>query len=309
MLILRGHRNWLVGVAYAPQGGMLASGDKDGVVKLWDLTAGKERATLQAMGTRPRLLRALAFSRDGQLLAAGGYSHALAVWEVATGQQRTSLRASGWMLNLTFAPNHRTLAVAWTDGGRHNALALFDLEAEQPQPWPLERPGRSVIEAVAFTPDGSGLVGGGREAFTPQARGQGVIHLWDSSTRERRWGHTTEPCVRAVAFTPNGRILVAAVGRMIELRDAASGKRQDVLSGHTKLINTLSISPDGRWLLSGGNDARVRLWNLATGRERAVYDWGVGEVRSVAFAPDGMTAAVGGDRRKVVVWDVDEAAC
>ena len=64
------------------------------------------------------------------------------------------------------------------------------------------------------------------------------------------------------------------------------------------------FSADGKFVLAGGTDGSVRLWDVETGQQRSAYDWKVGKIRAVAFAPDGMRAAAAGDK-DIVVWDVD----
>lgn len=301
MRILRGHRDWLVAVADAPDGKTLASAAKDGVVKLWDVGAGKERASLHVKPEHRPLLRALAFSPDSALLAAAGYGFNLTVWEAATGRERATLPVSAWLCALAFDRDSRTLAVAFDGSGRSGQLGLWELGTEIVRPLP---PGAGVIVAgMAFSPDGRLLAVGGSHIVQRSVRG--ALQAWDAANRVQRWVQNSRTPVHAVTFTPDSRALFAAVARAIERRDAQTGELQAVLKGHAKQVNALSVSPDGRWLRSGGNDRTVRLWDLAAVRERAMFDWGVGEVRSVAFAPDGMTAAVGGDRRKVVIWDVE----
>jgi len=78
--------------------------------------------------------------------------------------------------------------------------------------------------------------------------------------------------------------------------------------GHGARVNSLSLSATGQWLLSGGADGTVRLWEVATGRCTRVWRLG-GEVRCVAFNPsaqlDVAAATVG---NKVVLLLAQTAA-
>jgi hypothetical protein len=66
---LTGHTTEVRSLAFSPDGRRLASGDEDGVLKLWDLSTGAELLTYRA--AEGGSARAVAFSPDGGLLAVG----------------------------------------------------------------------------------------------------------------------------------------------------------------------------------------------------------------------------------------------
>ena len=69
-------------------------------------------------------------------------------------------------------------------------------------------------------------------------------------------------------------------------------------------VFSVAITPDGTRAVSGGDDATVRVWDLATGSERAVLAGHTRPVWSVAITPDGARAASGGGDGTVRVWDL-----
>jgi hypothetical protein len=69
-------------------------------------------------------------------------------------------------------------------------------------------------------------------------------------------------------------------------------------------IQALAFSPDGRWLLSAGQDGLLRLWDVETGELRKELRGHTDEVFAAAFHPDGMRIASGGRDRAVRIWDV-----
>jgi WD40 repeat protein len=110
---------------------------------------------------------------------------------------------------------------------------------------------------------------------------------------------------RALAFSPDGRTLASASGRVVDLWDPAEGRLRATLSGHDDEVSAVAFAPDGRTLASSSADGTVRLWDLETDQPRGSYNWEIKAVHCVAFAPDGMTIAAGGDLG-IVVWDVDD---
>src|SRR5262249_10891739 len=83
-----------------------------------------------------------------------------------------------------------------------------------------------------------------------------------------------------------------------------TGKDLQALEGHTEAVNSLAFSPDGKALVTGGVDRKVRLYDLAAGGPAKPEMSGHNLViHAVAFSPDGkLVASVGGDHI-VRLWD------
>ncbi len=77
-----------------------------------------------------------------------------------------------------------------------------------------------------------------------------------------------------------------------------------LLSGHKGVVNTVSWSPDGKHVASGGSDQTVRVWGVVTGKELHIYSHHQGEVRALAWSPDGTCLASAGDDQMVHIWQV-----
>lgn len=79
---LVGHNDPVNSVAFSPDGQLLASGSKNGNVKLWDVNSGKEMSTLseQNNGDFSSEITSLAFSSDGQLLASSSMDGIVTIW-------------------------------------------------------------------------------------------------------------------------------------------------------------------------------------------------------------------------------------
>jgi WD40 repeat protein/serine/threonine protein kinase len=119
-------------------------------------------------------------------------------------------------------------------------------------------------------------------------------------------GHTGE--VRAVTYSPDGRILASAgQGSTIRLWDVDAHREIRVIeSAHSAPIDSLVFSPDGQLLVSGGEDGVVQRWDVETGN--AVGDPLLGHqdaVRAIAFSADGMRIASGSLDMTARLWDAE----
>ncbi|MFS8823471.1 WD40 repeat domain-containing protein, partial [Synechococcus sp. W60.2] len=157
--------------------------------------------------------------------------------------------------------------------------------------------GPAAITALAISPDGNLLVAGGDD---------GVIRFWDPQAGQllQSWtGH--EGSIETLAISPNGTFLVSGgadktvrVWDLAALGDPALRSGEGVprlqLQGHTDLINSVAISPDGRWIASGSADRTIRLWQAEDGQlvrtiDSAAYPVTQGAgITAVAFAPSGL---------------------
>jgi WD40 repeat protein len=114
--------------------------------------------------------------------------------------------------------------------------------------------------------------------------------------------------VRALSFAADGQALAVARARdvgVFRVPGGGCGRGRRVLR-HSEEVRVVSFLPDGRTLLSGGDDWTLHLWDVTTGQERGNFNWRLGPITALAVAPDGMTAAVAGSAREgVLVWDLE----
>lgn len=77
-----------------------------------------------------------------------------------------------------------------------------------------------------------------------------------------------------------------------------------VFTGHTAAAAGVAITPDGKMLVSIGNDNAVRIWDVAAGQLSKSLDGHTSWVGSVLVTPDGTKAITAGGDYIIRVWDL-----
>jgi WD40 repeat protein len=110
--------------------------------------------------------------------------------------------------------------------------------------------------------------------------------------------------VRAVAWSPDGRLVATGSNPEVALWDSATGKRLATLNGHTGQIYSMAWSPASKLLVSAANDGTVRVWD--TQQQRAVQTLKAASnasFLSVAWSPDGHQVVAGTPDGDVARWN------
>jgi WD40 repeat protein len=296
------------GLAFSPDGKILATGGYDNILRLWDVTTGHKRTELAG---HTGWIESLAFSPDGRTIASGGLDGAR-LWDVATGQGTAKLDACQ-VLAVAYAPDGNVLATGAEDDG---SVKIWDLPAAKVRARLAGLPGDDVVLALAFSPDGHTLAAVTIDKDSELSSDQRVIRsgngstitLWDLALgRQPAVKHRVKAIteiVWALAFSPDGRTLAAATSKKeIRLWDLLSLSERPPLRGHRRTVHGVAFSPDGKTLASGSLDKTVKLWDVTRGEELATFRGHTNAVKCLAFSPDGRTIASGSWDNTARLWD------
>ncbi len=173
-------------------------------------------------------------------------------------------------------------------------------------PAPTVEPTRTIeaagtrIRATAFSPDGSLLAA---------ADDAGTLLLYDTIS----WTATQVPAselgsVSSLAFSPDGSLL--AVGSyftplragVVSCMSLAQARALWMRPVHTRQVENVVFSPDGRFIVSCSQDGTARLWEARSGSAVLVLDRSPYTFNAAAFSPDGSSLATA-VWRSVVLWD------
>ena len=270
-----GHKSQIHRLAYSPDSRVLASGDTDGVVKLWDGSTFEEILSIPAHAASPAT--GLSFSPKGDRLASAGQDGVIRVWLTATGRKLLELEGhAGAAHDVRFSPDGTRLASAGFD----KTVRLWDAQTGAPKLTLLGH--RELVWNVAFSPDGRKLLSSSFD---------GTARVWDTTPRETPsrpgefdiGGHADR--VNCLALSHDGLLASGSWDTTVRLSDARTGTPVRELKGHRGAIFGLSFSKDGKRVASASWDHTARVWDCATGRELLAFAGHSAPVHSVSFSP------------------------
>ncbi|MEV0326875.1 trypsin-like peptidase domain-containing protein [Micromonospora echinospora] len=266
------------GVAFSPDGSLLAAGGGGNSVRVWQTTTGRQVAALTG---HEKYVASVDFSVNGWLLASGSADGTVRLWDVRSGRAASVpvLRPPGgneFIREAEFSPD-----------GRHVIAGLNRSRSVQ---WWRVIDGAAIRSFVGHT-EAVGSVGFSRDGHTvlSSSLDRSAI-LWRAQTNVIDQSH--EPS--RLAFSPDGALLAFTRGKAVSLWDMA--KQSVVRELNPGVVHSLSFRPDGGGLATAGADGRVLLWNTTSwqhGRPGIIGD-GVTPL-SARYSPDGkVLVATGG---------------
>jgi WD40 repeat protein/DNA-binding XRE family transcriptional regulator len=328
------------GVAYSPDGKLIATMSLRQEVKLWDADSGELLRTLVG-ADEPGGYAAI--SPDGNIVA-GSYSTQVVLWDISSGEILATLSGgtlegvAGYNIGvgqISFSPDGKYLATANMDGvstvwdidTSSKVLSLMSVETLPPK-------------AIDYSPDGKLLANGGDA---------GIVRVWDAKRGTELFSCELGGIIHALSFSPDGKFLAAAsedggikvwnagTGEVVSspprqsgmyniafladgkyatagqdgttrVWDPLTGQQTLLLAGPNSTVISVDGSPDGKRIITGAYDGNLRIWDAMPGKELMTIPAHGGIVWEVVYSPDGKRLASASVDGTVKVWDASSGA-
>ncbi|HJT57760.1 MAG TPA: serine/threonine-protein kinase [Ktedonobacteraceae bacterium] len=289
-LVYGNHTNWVLAVAWSPNGKVIASGSWDTTVQVWDASNGTSLLTYKG---HKQPVKSLAWSLDGAYIASGSWDNTVQVWESDTGQMlfgkyrhETPLESVAW------SPEGMYIASAGHDGivqvwHAFNRYHVFSYSGHTGPVWSL-----------AWSPDSKYIASSGQDD---------TVQVWEALTGTRVFKYRKhKQHVTAVAWSPNGQMIASGDhSGTVHLWAIPDGKTLLQYQDNAGMVKALGWSPDSKRIASAVK--LVQVWNITKSLPTApsfTYTGHTNWVNALTWSPDGQTIASASDDKTVQVWDV-----
>ena len=267
----------------------------------------EERAPLHLPG-HAVMVFSIAFDPAGRLLAASGDEPRrpgrtdIKVWDLESRREALEVEAfegEGRLFALAFSRDGKRLVA----GGSDRKVLVWDAGSGRKVGVLGEHAGEIV--ALSFSENGKYLASSGFDK---------VVRVWDGARLDemqpapRRFPGLAAAFADVIAFSPDElRLAVVEDDDTVVLHDLQGTDRAVALKNELHAPVSLAFHPSGRWVITGGKDCTLRVWDAESGALRRTlksHTDHIGRLRSARFA-SGSWLVSGSRDGTVKLWDLD----
>ena len=289
---LEGHESYVSEVDFSPDGKKIVTASFDNTVKLWNL----EGEMLQTLSGHSNWVTTVAFSPNGKLIISGSEDDTVKIWSSNEGSLLQTFRGHRSGVNsIRFSPDGNLIASA-----SDKKVRLWKMEGIVIHRFHGHK---SSVRDVSFSPNNK---------LIASASFDKTVIFWPNNNQPQLVTPEKilkdEAALRKVDFTPDGNNLVTVSKNNLRLwnieniEDVLTSQPDNPLApknfqGRTSIVNSFSISPDGKPIASASVSGSVKLWEI--NKKKRIKDFEKehkSEVEDVSFSPDGqLIVSVGAD--------------
>ena len=317
--VFRGHQGPVIAVAFSSDNQTIASSGKDGKICLWKI----DKEKCKVLTNHDSDIRSIAFSpTNSNILIGGDKKGKIYLWNIEQGKSQLLGNHQGSVNDIAFNPKDSNLFVSVGDDGK---IKLWNIRNKT---FSIIGTRQGRVRAVAFNPNGETVAVGGDGKS---------LRLWNIKTineKSRMLGFGDEDdvgvgCITSIAFNQGTIVTSSAMAfypfrETLEIWDLNLEKIESptfTIEAHEFSTYSVVLSFDSNLLISGGDDANIKLWNPSNGnlitkfighqrdtqgyKNRCHSEDGYKSISSLAFSPNDQFIVSGGSDKTVRLWSVN----
>jgi WD40 repeat protein len=278
---LKGHENFVYGVAFSPDGKYAVTGSFDRTIRVWESATGKLVREFGGNNGHQRKVLSVAVSPQGTLLASSGEDNRVLLWDFPSGTPIHTYDQGQQANAVAITLDGKRLAGAGKDGiitiwDTATNKELFQLKGHQ-----------GPVNSVSFNPAGQYLVSSGEDE---------TVRLWNAQNGQAlAVFHAHAGKKSMVRFSPGNNNLFFSAGEEGSLQywNLPPNKSRAISQPHADEVQALALSPNYQYIVSGGKDKVVRVSNYSNGQTFRSLAGAPAPISAVAMAPNNRLIAAG----------------
>ena len=274
------HGDVVTSAWYAPDGKFILTASRDSTARLWDPKASK--AVILRHGNE---VTTAVFSHDGASVLTASLDSKVRLWDTQ-GKLIHTYSLAGDVSLACFSPDDSQI-VSVSAG---NAVTLWDVKGDSisSKTYPAK------IYSASFSPDGTKII---------ISRADSLVDVLSSAGEKLISLRQTEK-PKIAFFTTDGGHIITGSGKVVKIWDT-NGLLQDSLI-HDENVSSVSVSPDGREILTTSLDHQAYLWYF-DGDLIALYSGHTAKINFGCFVKDGTYVLTASDDGYVMRWRTPRA--
>ncbi|MEN8179136.1 MAG: NB-ARC domain-containing protein [Pseudomonadota bacterium] len=308
-ILYKGRGHQLNAIVITPDGRSLVFGAGDWTIRLIALEDGTETVLEGHAG----VVRCLAVTVDGTRLLSGADDGVVRIWALDTGQSLIEMTGHATSVDAVALAQDGKRAIS---GSRDKTLRVWNLETGQEQQVLEGHSG--FIRSIVTSPITGQVISGSTDR---------TIRNWNiessSSNLPAHSGH--KEAVALLSISADGERVVSGTRTGELLLWDSQYHKQDVtthqhncnptpqvmgrLSGHTHWVQSLRMTGDGKWVITGSRDRTLRVWGVEQQVSQHQLKGHLSEVYYLDVTADGRRVLSVSRDRTLRVWDVQAGRC
>ena len=297
------HSEYITSLAVTANGKFVISASADNTIKLWNINNAKCIRTFQGHTDKVSVVKILS---DGNYFLSASADNTIKLWDIRKEEEIRTFYGHEKTINSISIMKGSDFFLS---GSKDRTIMLWDIQSGK---LVKKFPNKGRVSSVLILPNK-------KEFLAIDVKNNGVINLWsiENSRRiliEKNKNYYT--FMGKLQLTPNEKFIIhfeieseKKEGDIV-IRDANSLERIKILKAHPQMILALTISPDGKTIISSGGhlfkkkDITLKLWDIKSGKcLRTLGDFSHG-IYAIAITPDSNFFLSAGSDKQITLWNM-----